>query len=135
MMKGIAALTAALGLAACASVNRVSGYEILPMSDDARNFSTAFVIHINVHPTDDTLLFNARADAQLVDVAAPGEHLIRRVGEEFLGDTGCALGEVRSMARPWFEAAFACPADFDLRAAMAAQRAALRGGAPLQRVP
>jgi len=134
-MKGWAALAlvGALTLAGCASVARTASYESGFGNYDARNVSTAYVMLISAHPSDDTLLINPEPESRLIPPARPGEAVVRRVGTEFLGDTGCQVGEVRAMARPYYEADFTCPAGFDLRAAVAAQREALRGGAPLRR--
>jgi len=121
-------------LASCASINRATEYR--STLADARNYSTAFEMQISIHPTDDTLLINPRVyvlSGPLISPPEPGVELIRRVAAEFFGDTGCAVGDVRQMARPWFEAGFTCPTDFDVRAAIVAQREALRGGAPLER--
>lgn len=124
---------AALLCVGCTSINRATEYRANVA--DARNYDTAFEMMISIHPRDDTLLISPRVllSDPVIAPAEPGAHLIRRVAESFLGDTGCTISAVRPMARPWFEAAFVCPPDFDLRAAMVAQRAALREGAPVQR--
>ena len=120
-------------LSGCASINRATEYRAT--FADARNFSTAFEMQISVHPVDDTLLVNPRVylAGPIVTPPEPGPELIRSVVVEFFGETGCAVSEIRRMARPWFEASFVCPEGFDVRGAVAAQREALRGGAALQR--
>lgn len=133
MVRAAYLIVAALALAGCASISRATEYQAT--FADARNFSTAFEMEISIHPRDNTLLFNPRTTlaGPLVTPPEPGEHLIRQIGVEFLGDTGCELGAIRQMARPWFEAAFTCPSGFDIRTEAAAQREQLRQGAPLHR--
>lgn len=121
-------------LAGCASVNRASEYQAIYA--DARNYSTAFEMQISLHPSENVLLINPRVyvlSGPYISPPEPGPELIRNVAAEFFGETGCTVENVRAMARPWFEAVFTCPADFDVRTAALAQREALRGGAPLRR--
>lgn len=134
-MKIAFVIAGVIGATACASVDRAAQY---PAFADARNYSTAFEMQISAHPREDTLLIFPRVyvfSGPLISPPKPGAELIRRVGVEFLGDSGCTLGEIRQMTRPWFEADFTCPDGFDLRAVMRQQRDELRGGAAIARNP
>lgn len=94
-------------ISGCASINRAAEYQAALA--DARNYSTTFEIQISVHPRDDTLLINPRVyvmSGPLITPPEPGVDLIRRVAVEFMGDTGCVIGDVRQMARPWLRPHF-----------------------------
>jgi len=135
----VSALAFAVG--GCTTMNRTMSYGM--ELGDAKPVIDGRTYNIYVHPTDNTLLLQRTianaAGVGLVEGATFGlaqpnnvHARWRRAAEEFLRPVGCEAVEVYALdqASSW-EATFKCPEGVDLRGLVAAQRSALRNGAPL----
>lgn len=131
----------------CASIQRAASYSADgQMTFDGRLNVDNHVMALSIHPKDNTLL----AQRSIGDSAAGGAIAGLTFGlaggwkpdprevdvalGEFLRPVGCTADPARELGNDdsSFEAVYRCPEGTDLRALMAAQRAALRRGEPLQ---
>jgi len=142
-----AMILVALSLAGCASMQRAASYA----SDGQMTFDGKIQVDgrwmdMSIHPRDDTL-FVQRGIGDSASAGAlqgltfgiargwkPDPRKIDEALRSFLQPVGCTASpsyEVGSTDSN-YEARYSCPAGVDLRAIMAAQRAALQRGEPLR---
>lgn len=146
-MRSVAIVILALGLTACASTARLSGYRGSGIVSDATVIVQGKPMTITVHPREDYLLgqvtIGSAAASGFVEGLtfglAKGHRLDPRDVDAalaaFVAPAGCTMDPVRQVGNEQvsFEGRYRCPEGVDLRALILEQRAALRDGHPLHR--
>lgn len=137
----IAAL--AVGLSGCgAGMARLGTYGMDLADANATVDGKAYALQ--VHPTDNTVVaqrgFGSLMGQSFVEGATLGAVSMqeplpywRRAITWLLEPAGCSIVSIYELERSSYEAEYVCPPGVDLRALVAANRPALRRGAPLPR--